>query len=413
MENPESPGPRAVRIRRRGLVPVLVLMAAAGFWVVRVSREPRSPAEVRTRVLPITSPYKNAAPGVAYIGDEVCARCHAEIASAYRNHPMGRSMTTATVEAPEADGVVFEAGDTIYSILRRGGRVFHQETRRDEAGGVARTDEAEVRYVLGSGTRGRSFLVERDGVLSQSPIAWYAQQKSWDLAPGYRNINWHFDRRITIGCLFCHTNRVEMAEGRPAVFHGLSIGCERCHGPGELHARRPEAIGGKDMTIVNPADLTPPALRESVCEQCHLQGSERTSLRGRSPFDYRPGLPFDAFVQVSSARSATRRLVAVRSGKSSRCATSRCYRESSGRLGCISCHDPHRLPGPEERVAHFRGRCLECHTDRGCSLPGAARLARSPDDDCTACHMPRRSTTTIAHTAQTLHSIPRHAPPTR
>ena len=72
MENPESPGTRAARIRRRGLAPLLVLLAAAGFWVVRDPREPRRPAEARTRVVPITSPYKNAAPGVAYIGDAAC-----------------------------------------------------------------------------------------------------------------------------------------------------------------------------------------------------------------------------------------------------------------------------------------------------------------------------------------------------
>ena len=31
---------------------------------------------------------------------------------------------------------------------------------------------------------------------------------------------------------------------------------------------------GPDLTIVNPADLAP-ALRESVCQQCHLQGAFR------------------------------------------------------------------------------------------------------------------------------------------
>ena len=68
---------------------------------------------------------------------------------------------------------------------------------------------------------------------------------------------------------------------------------------------------------------------------------------------------------------------------------SRCFRDSRGRLGCISCHDPHRLPAPEEKVAYYRRRCLECHADRGCRLPPAIRLARSREDDCIGCHMPR------------------------
>ena len=88
------------------------------------------------------------------------------------------------------------------------------------------------------GTRGYAFLVEREGNLFQSPIAWYSQGRKWDLAPDYRVHNWHFNRLITPGCLFCHTNRFDQA-GREPVFHGLTIGCERCHGPGELHVRSP------------------------------------------------------------------------------------------------------------------------------------------------------------------------------
>ena len=194
-------------------------------------------------------------------------------------------MTTATGVMPEVSGTVFEVGDLAYSIERRDGHVFHRETRRDKSGRAVGTTEAEVRYVLGSGTRGFSFLVERDGGLFQSPIAWYTQQRSWDLAPTYREHNLHFDRPISLECLFCHTNRVEMVDGKPPVFHGLSIGCERCHGPGELHARRPERIDGKDLTIVNPADLEPRELRESVCNQCHLQGVE--SLQPPGPLALR------------------------------------------------------------------------------------------------------------------------------
>lgn len=408
MENSESPGTRSARIRRRGLAPLLVLMAAVGFWAVRDPGEARRPADARTRIVPITSPYKNAAPGVAYIGDAACTRCHAEIAETYSHHPMGRSMITATGVMPEVSGTVLEVGDLAYSIDRRDGRVFHRETRRDASGRVVGTTEAEVRYVLGSGTRGLSFLVERDGGLSQSPIAWYTQQRSWDLAPKYHEHNLHFDRRISLECLFCHTNRVEMVDGKSPVFHGLSIGCERCHGPGELHARLPERIDGKDLTIVNPADLEPRELRESVCNQCHLQGVSRSNLPGRSPFDFRPGLPLDAFVSVSTSEyDPAMRGRAV--GQVEQMRKSLCFQQSGGQLGCISCHDPHRLPEPGERIAYYRGRCLECHDDRGCSLPPPTRRLRSPEDDCTACHMPRRDATDVAHTALTDHTIPRRA----
>jgi hypothetical protein len=415
MDQSGSSGRRS-RVRLYGIPAALaVLLGAAVFWDQGARRPVPAPIAMPSPALaPIpASPYRNTDPGVAYVGDEVCARCHAEIARTYREHPMGRSMSQAPGGGePEGDGVVFTAGDLSYSVLHRGGKVFHREQRHDAQGRPVAAVEAMVRYVLGSGRRGLAFLAERDGGLYQSPIAWYAEGRRWGLAPLYEMQNLHFNRSITPGCLFCHTNRFEGPAGRTPVFHGLAIGCERCHGPGALHARRPEAIDGHDRTIVNPADLEPRSLREAICEQCHLQGSSRRNQPDRTAFDYRPGLPFDAFVLVSDARGdPISRLRAV--GHVEQMRQSRCYQESGGELGCISCHDPHRLPDPKERVGYYRGRCQECHAQRGCSLPPQARRVQQPDDDCTACHMPRSPAADIAHTAITLHTIPRPSPATR
>ncbi len=414
MDQLKPPRIRSNSPRRWVLASLFVLLAVAYLWGWPWRRGNPRPSLRHGRapaLAPIpSSPYRNTGPGVAYLGDEACARCHAEIARTYREHPMGQSMSTVAGAQPEANGVVFEFDDLVYSVLHRDGRVFHRESRRDPQGRTVATTEAEVRYVLGSGRRGRAFLVERDDRLYQSPIAWYAEERRWDLAPLYESLNLHFDRPITPECLYCHTNRFEVAGRRP-VFQGLAIGCERCHGPGALHARRPESVGGRDWTIVNPADLEPRSLREAVCEQCHWQGSARGDQPGRSQFDYRPGLPLDAFVAVTSEWGdpvASRRAV----GHVEQMRQSPCYRGSGGELGCISCHDPHRLPDPGERVAYYRGRCRECHSQRGCTLTPDQRLARNPADDCTACHLPRARAADVAHTAITQHTIVRRRPAT-
>ncbi len=123
--------------------------------------------------------------------------------------------------------------------------------------------------------------------------------------------------------------------------------------------------------------------------------------------DYRPGLPFYRFWTVlePSASPAETKLV----GQVEQMHESRCFRASEGRLGCISCHDPHRLPAAEEKVAYYRERCLECHADRGCALPSPVRLSKSRDDDCAGCHMPRARSSDIIHAAATSHRILRHA----
>jgi hypothetical protein len=366
------------------------------------------------------SPYLNARPGVAYVGDEKCARCHAEIAAAYRNHPMGRSLAPVGSGGPgppvgAAAGLPFDSKGVKYDVERRDGRVIHKASRKGPDGGRFAEVEAEVSYALGSGTRGIAYLIERDGFLYQSPIAWFAQEGHWGISPGFGEFATrpNFERLIRPDCLFCHANQFRPVDGtanryEAPILRGHAIGCERCHGPGALHVEQAAPSTGADPTIVNPADLSP-ALRESVCQQCHLQGSYRFPRAGREPLDYRPGLPLHRFLAVFLMKKGERgKFEAV--GHVEQMETSRCYLASGGELGCISCHDPHRTPPPAEKAAYYRGRCLECHERRGCALAAEERRNRGPGEDCVACHMPRLAITNIPHTAATDHRIPRGTP---
>ena len=401
---------RSVLRRRRavGLGVLISLGIAGGLWATWVRWPP-----ARNVRLPVAleTPYVNVQPGVAFVGDEACARCHREIAADYRRHPMGRSLTRIAAERA-AGGIgphkvtTFDADSAHYTIEQRGARMYHRESRSDQQGRILAQVEAEVSYALGSGSRGISYLVQRGDRLYQSPISWYSQKHQWNLSPGYEQRNHHFNRPIEPQCLFCHSNRaspVPMSVNRyeEPLFRGEAIGCERCHGPGELHVRGQEIVDGMDLTIVNPRHLEPP-LRAAVCEQCHLFGDQRIDRLGRGPFDFRPGLPTAEFYAVfgRSGRQASKAVGHVEQMK-----LSRCYQESGRRLGCTSCHDPHRIPSPEERVAYFRRKCQQCHEQPGCSLPLKERLARGIDDNCFSCHMPAVTSSDIAHIATTDHRI--------
>jgi Flp pilus assembly protein TadD len=421
--------PATWRRRPRLLLALAILAGLGGAWAFWPRDPAANPAAPRVPAedprLTVATPYRNVRPDVAYVGDAACSRCHPEEARTYAQHSMGRSLApiaaaTATATVPErydaAAGNPFQAANFTYLAERRGDRLFHKEIARDARHQEIYQLETEVHFAIGSATRGRSYLFARDGYLFVSPMTWYPQKQTWALSPGYEQGNQHFARSITAECLFCHSNHADRVADtqnhyRAPIFHGHAIGCERCHGPGQEHVerrRRQEPVDEVDYTIVNPRRLEP-ALREAVCEQCHLQGHYRILRRGRDDFDFRPGLPLHRFKSVffkppaPGTKSQTSFV-----GHVEQMHASRCFRGSNGQMGCVSCHDPHRLPAAEEKAAYYRDRCLSCHNQNGCSVPAAMRRMKEPDDSCMACHMPRTGSV-VTHASITDHRVPRWA----
>src|SRR5262249_20665908 len=153
-----------------------------------------------------------------------------------------------------------------------------------------------IKYRIGSGNVAHTYVAEDDGFLVESPVTWYANRRMWDMSPGFDKAKHSsFQRAVNQECLYCHTGRVtciDSSRERLAI-HELAIGCERCHGPGSLHvarhARAGSALDSPDDTIVNPKRLDR-ELGEAICQQCHLLGDARVTLRGRQPDGFRPGL---------------------------------------------------------------------------------------------------------------------------
>ncbi len=259
--------------------------------------------------------------------------------------------------------------------------------------GTAR-DQRQLSYYFGSGVAGRSFGFLHDGFLFEAPITWYAQTGAWDVSPGYASdavSNW--SRPIEPSCFFCHASQVRPRQGTlnayaDPAFDQQGVSCERCHGPGSLHA------AGKGK-MVNPAKLAP-ARRDAVCAQCHLTGQSRVAKVGRQIADYRPGDLLSDYVAylVSTEPGGFRVTSHVE-----KLALSACKRAAGDRLWCGSCHDVHTVPLAAEKAAWYRAKCLNCHQEKQCAR----------GFDCAGCHMPRSAASDAGHGVFTDHSIPRVA----
>jgi hypothetical protein len=273
---------------------------------------------------------------------------------------------------------------------------------------IARIDYP-IRYLIGSGHFTRSYLVEVDGFLHESPITWYSSKQKWDMSPGYdQPQHWGFERPILLGCISCHAGRVEVEEKSAHRFKILekAIGCENCHGPGSLHQKRHltenPPINEIDTTIVHPGKVSR-ALQESTCAACHQSGTATVLLRGRKAGDFRPGRPLiDYRVHYQLTGSGNKMTVV---GHMEQLHQSACYQKSKD-LTCVTCHDPHQNREIKDRPAFYREKCLSCHTSQPCKLDANERLKKEKDD-CMACHMPK-SDTEIPHIAFTHHRIGRH-----
>lgn len=351
-----------------------------------------------------------------FVGSAACAECHAEIAQKYAGHPMANSLKTVA-EASKLEDYTRASfsppGPRRYRAEQTPEGLRHYESMVDLAGEKIYEQEASIEYVLGSGQHGRSYVLEKDGRLFQSSIGWFAEGGTWALSPGYRpDAHQRFERRMGDGCLYCHSGRVLHQAANPDLyekppFAEAIIGCERCHGPGEAHVahQRAAKTEGPDPTIVNPGRLEP-SKREAVCNQCHLQGEKVIPRLGRGFFDFRPGEYLDdsLLVLVHGQRvDDQRRTRPVSQVEQMR--SSKCFVESRGQMGCISCHDPHEDVPAAQHDVYYRQRCLQCHQEQGCSAPEAERRKQSPEDACAQCHMPALKTKDVAHTSLTDHRI--------
>lgn len=404
-----------------GFVSALCRAAASAGLVFLVVLEGSGQNSLHSKVSKpgLRTPFHNAAPGVRYVGSSKCKTCHPGIYEQYSRTEMGNStflpgklIDLGWLSKPV--DLFNEKHNRHYQIFSRGSKVFQSEYGIDQQGTEVFRHTEELAYVVGTGANGATPIVRRGNYLFQAPLSYYSAKKTWDLSPNYEVKDLGFSLPVTPDCIGCHSGRTQPGLGREGLYEDppiveLGIGCESCHGPGELHVQARLAgaplAGDIDRSIVNPAKL-PSWLADNICMNCH-EGDIRALQQGKVEADFRPGTPLNDTVAILKAPIDPRSTESPLLEHYYSMTLSKCYRASAGKFGCQNCHNPHFEPSPTEAPGYFRERCLRCHSEKSCTLDLQQRLSQQPADACSNCHMPKQPALTVSHSTLTDHRIVR------
>ncbi len=385
--------------------------------------------------------FLNTRPGVEFVGSKSCeaSGCHDELSRDYYTKTWhGNSMGAADspdelAKVSSRVSVYDPKADRHYDIVRMGSELYQTQYQTDASGNRIYSASHKLKYRIGGNFTGSIYMVQWGQNLFQAPLSHYLAPNDWELAPGYSGAPRPFNRAIVM-CPYCHNGQPQIDPAKPGVykdppfrFGEYAIGCEVCHGPGELHlkdlAENTKRKKGKiDRTIVNPARLSP-RLADDVCLKCHEGWASRVVQPGKTELDFRPGQPlYDTVALFKTPITPDKReelekvaaAAPVRGSvetplwfKHSLMEMSKCYQATQGRMTCITCHIIHKPATKETKVEYYRDRCLSCHSNKSCKLSMAERSKEEPANDCISCHMPRRGVAGIPHSDDASHRIVR------
>jgi predicted CXXCH cytochrome family protein len=313
--------------------------------------------------------------------------------------PMGNASGLA--EEGFVPGTYSHAASGItYQIVKQQGAIW---LLYDRPGDKNLHGRQKLEYFMGSGNHARTYLYSINGYWFETPIAYYSEKGAYDMRPSLQAAReMPFNLPQNFECMRCHMNGAQIEDpGTRNHYAGLpflhgGIACQDCHGDSSAHV----ASGGR-TAILRIANLEPDR-QVAICMLCHLEGDVSVQHRGRSLANYKPGDKIGDYVSyfVKAGAEASNRGVSQVEGLY----LSKCKQVSGPQMSCVTCHDPHSSPASQGKAAFYRAKCLACHSE---SKYTTTHYITSPD--CTSCHMPKRETPDLAHSAWTDHRILAHA----
>lgn len=194
-------------------------------------------------------------------------------------------------------------------------------------------------------------------------------------------------------CDGCHSVNYNVSTKQVTEWN---VGCEKCHGPGGAHVKRPSRAN-----IVNPARLDFVRAND-VCLQCHTQGKPKNNpINGKYydwPVGFEPGNKLSDTWELEEHKLGETTFTHFADGSAHKnrmqgneFITSRMHARG---VTCFSCHDVHGTANAADVIKPGNAMCLTCHGPNSPNGPSGTleqhshHKTGSTGSECIACHMP-------------------------
>jgi predicted CXXCH cytochrome family protein len=317
----------------------------------------------------------------SYIGSQACASCHPAVFKRWQKTRMANVVVDPKVH-PEVTIPDFSKPDPLLTFKKE-----------------------DIAFVYGSKWKQRYFTkIGNDYYVY--PAQWDVLNKVWRPYYAKTGTDWwtaHYpaeqmQRPTGPLCDGCHSVNYNVATNQVTEWN---VGCERCHGPGASHSRKP----ARD-NIVNPTRLDFVRAND-VCIQCHSQGRPKTNPINGKYYDwavgYEPGKRLSEVWTLEEHKlgETTFTHFAEDSAHKNRMqgndfVTSRMHLRG---VTCFSCHDVHGTENNADVIKPGSQMCLECHGPLSPNGPHGTieehthHKASSAGSECIECHMPKIAAT--------------------
>jgi len=290
-----------------------------------------------------------------------CATCHPSEAKPHPSTPMAHAAETV------AECGVLRSHPLLQRTL---GKYSYTIERRGEESIYTVSDGAQklvfpVKYALGLGAAGQTYILEKDGRYFESYVSYYRAPDGLDITvgdqPNPSNLMDAAGRALgeaaTAQCFACHATDAVRNERLVADSFVPGVQCEACHGPAADHIA---GVGKGDARLGAMKKLGGMTAEQSAqfCGQCH-----RTWEYVASHGPHNTG----------NVRFQPYRLT-----------ISKCFDADDRRIACTTCHNPHQ--NADTAAASYDARCQACHAAGGKT---GARMCKVAAAGCSSCHMPK------------------------